>query len=588
LLVGVAGTVFGFSVVLRRPWFGTVGEPYSAFFVTWPLLFLKDWYREGLWAMKGALATNPPSIEFPTLLSRNVPLSTPPGTLIPLHFIGQLVGHEPTIAWLMVYNLVNQLAIALILALMTYLFLRQIACSRKDAGVLALVPVLLYVLLPSPLYNHQMRFWGDHAIILYFVLYIFLETLRSAVPSRHRWIGLIQAVIVFMGIFTDWFFGVLVPCVYIKRFVAGEMGRDIRSWFWKSVAFWTPFALGLLLFGLQLGYFGNFRYVFSRIQAWTNPSQNDFMSIVPKSQFWTLHMVNGFGWTGIVLLGGVTTFSLALIVWGGWQRIHKRPLNPAWAKAIPLLFLLLGPSFLYLLILPRHAACPTHYFTTLKYGVALAVGPLVLAPVVALAGFGLTPSRFSWVRLCGRDTEDTKPGISLLSILLLAIAVGYIGLEWPRVKPQFTEGVARDINYSDIGEFLRANTSYEDVVFVFSRDIENYVSVFLPFSMKTVHNGRSLYRIYDKVRDIQDPYVINILRLLDEAPPPGTELALLLSLSRDHRTWKDLQLDKIPKDMFLALCQRVNPQPPPAIPEDEMKRIMEEWVRRAAEKEKMK
>ena len=97
---------------------------------------------------------------------------------------------------------------------------------------------------------------------------------------------------------------------------------------------------------------------------------------------------------------------------------------------------------------------------------------------------------------------------------------------------------------------------------------------------------RLIYRIYDKVRDIPGPYVIDIIRLPGEAPPPGCDAAPLLALSGDHRTWNGLQLDKIPREPFLALCRRVNPQPPPKIPEAELKRIMEEWVRRTAETQK--
>ena len=588
LLVAVAGVVFAYTVALRWPWFGTVGEPYSAFFVTWPLLFSIDWYREGIWEMKAALCTNPPSIEFPTLGSRVIPLSTPPGTLIPIYIISKVVDCEPTLAWIMAYNLANQLAVALLLACLVFVFLRQIQCSQQDAGTLAIIPILLYLLLPAPLYNHQMHFWSDHAIVVYFALYLLLETLRTANDKDRRWIPVAQGLIVFMGIFTDWFFGVFVPCVYLKRLVAGEMGTNVRSWFWKSVVFWTPFALGLGLFALQISCLGGFTYVFARLRAWTNPPPNDFISIIPKSEFWTVHMANGYGWTGIVLLAVFTAFFLACLAWTLWERVHRRPLNPAIAKALGLLFLMLGPTFLYLLLLPRHAACSSHYFSTLKYGVPLATGPLVLAPVLALAWFGVTPSQFSLARLLGRSAKHAESGVSLLSFVLLAAAAGYVCLELPRVVPQFMKNVPNDVNYRDIGEFLRTNTTYEDVVFAQNSAIEGRVSLFLPFSMKTVHNGRTLYRFYEEVRDIPGPYVINILRLPGEAPVPGTDVAMLLSLSREHRTWNGLQLDKIPKEWFLAFCQRVKPQPPPVIPEDELRRIKEDIIRRAVEDQKKK
>ena len=562
LLCAVSIGVFSYTVHLRQPWFGAGGTLDSAL-MAGILLYAKNWHREGMLNVWAGMYRNPRSIEFPTLTSREINSSYPPGVVVPIHILSRLVGHEPTVSLIMAYNLFTHFLVAVLLSLTVFVFLRQIHCGYADAVVLSLIPVFVELLSPAALYHHQMGYFPDQAVIVLFVSYVFLEVLRDSATDKRllAFLSFVQALVCFGGILTDWLFAFVALCVYVKRVFRGEIGRTLFSFITRSVAFWFSFCLALTLFAAQLWVLGESRNVLQRFGLRTGLSHGKPFSLDTYARFWERHVVRGYGKIGVVLIWASLICFVLVLAYACARFLLRKKSKATMTRASALVFMLLVPCYLQVFFLSNHCAHPFHYYTALKFSVPLAATPFVLMPVLLLscfnAGIGsLSPARLK--ALAARRECTVKPKWSFLPPIMLALAGLYLYVESPRVLPQFATVVSNDERMA-AAEFVEANTGYEDVLFTWHRDLEqNSAPLYLAFSMNRVYPARSVKQVYDKVRGIEGEYVVNLLSKTGEKPPKKSDMATLISRACDQRISTGLRLDKIPKDDFLALCKELD------------------------------
>jgi len=558
LLCATAAGLFSYTVHMRRPWFGTTGT-LDAGLATGTLLAARQWYREGMVGVGAGIFRNPRSIEFPTLRSREVNSSYPPGTLLPIHCLSRLAGHEPTTALIAVYNLFTHFAIALLLSMMTFVLLRQMHYDYWSATLLSLIPIVLELLLPAPLYHHQMGFFPEQAVMILFAAYIFIEVLRDSVCDR-RWRGLLsilQAAVAFLGILTDWLFALIALCVYLKRVARREFGRGLVCFVKGSVAFWFSFGLAIALFAVQLFALGQGGALWKKFVLRAGMSGRKPLSLHLFIRFWQRHMVRGYGDLGIALLWASLLFFVAVLAYGCVRLLLRRKVNQDTSRVLGVVFMVLAPCFLHALFLRNHCAHPFHYFTALKFSVPLATVPFVLAPVLALSCLGADMRGFSAANLRALVTRrpcSSTPRWSFLPIVLLALTVGYVYAESPRILPQFKRTVP-DTGKRAIAEFIAENTQYEDVVFSPHRDLEQTISpLYLAFSMKRVYVASKLKYVYEKLQPIAGDYVVNVLVKAESPSPKDSGMRRLLSRAYDTADGPGVRLYKVRKRDFLALC----------------------------------
>jgi hypothetical protein len=305
LLFFITLGVFLYTVEIRKPWFGIIAaddEDFRYGHHQWlsgsTLKFVRIWYREGPWEARFGKIQNPRSVEFPTLLSRNPYPSYACGTIIPVYMISRLTGDEPTPSLLMSYNLLNHFAIAFFLSLTIFLLLLQLSCSGTNAFLLSGIPIVIQLLLPAPLYWHQNVFGSDQAVILPFVLFVFLEVARGS-SRRGKGFAIIwflQALLLFYGVITDWFFIFIAFVVYVKRVLNGELGSALRPFIKKSLLFWFPLILAMFLFILQLHYLGVLHLITEKFLFRAGLSQRGRMHLNGfYKQFWKGHIALGYG-----------------------------------------------------------------------------------------------------------------------------------------------------------------------------------------------------------------------------------------------------------------------------------------------------
>ncbi len=567
LLLVVSAIIFLYTVKIRESWFGTLSEGHHQWLSANTLKFSKDWYAEGAIRLKFLMLRNPRSIEFPTMLSRLPHYSYPPGCVVPIYAISKLRGHEPTTSLLMKYNLANHFLIAYLLSLTVFFFLNRLEFAYRSSFVLALIPLLPEFLLPAPLYWHQNVFFADQAIILPFVLFIFLEVIRGGIRNKFGAgiTNFFQSVVMFYGILTDWFFIIIAVTVYVKRILNGEVEKSLPAFLKLSAKYWSAGVLALILYLSQLYYSSRLGSMIHKLLFRTGLSRRGEKYFANfYDQFWSGHVGEGYGETGVLLLWGSLIVFVASLIYTGIRRFRREPTPEEIKETISLIGLLLIPCFLQVYFFKNHSAI--HDFSALKMSVPLAAVPFVLVPVLFYllvrmwSGSDLMETHGQARGFLRRRIKSSKtPGawnnlFLILSFCLLLLAGLYVGREHPRFKDFFP---GPDESLERVGRFIAANTRHDDVVF--TPDYENIVPAVPPqrlcHSMKRVYKINSILHGYEKVKGIDGRYEISILLQNGNRGRLDDSIDELISAAYDVRQAGEFSLYKIKMKKFLQIWE---------------------------------
>ena len=185
LLLVITLVIFQYTVEIREPWFAELSSnnnhtiDHHEWLTGSTIKFAKNWYNEGPLNLKFAMLEDPKSVEFLTLSSRSPYTSYPPGTILPIYISSELLGQEPSPGLVMGYDLLNHFLVSFFLCLMILFLLRNQLRFDIINSFYFIIPILIELLLPGPLYWFQNAFFSDQAVILPFVVYVFLEVIRD-------------------------------------------------------------------------------------------------------------------------------------------------------------------------------------------------------------------------------------------------------------------------------------------------------------------------------------------------------------------------------------------------------------------------
>jgi len=511
------GTViFTYTVKIRQPWFGTLSQDHHQWLTGSTLKFAKNWYNEGPASLKFAMLENPRSIEFQSLKDREIYPSYPPGVVVPFYVIGKILNREPDPAILMGYNLANQLLIAVVLSLTAFIFLRFQKFSHLSSFVFALIPLMLELLMPAPMYWHQNVVFSDQLIILPFVLFIFLEMLRGILKNKSfKVVKIIQPVIFFIGIFLDWFFVFVALFVFLKRLLNGELGKKFTEIIKNSFLFAIPALLAMSVFGYQLYVLDVFPALYQKFlfRAGINDFSKTYMSRTDFfKRFWVEHMSQNYSVFTTWLLWGALAVVILSLLYLATRYISKKHPSQHLKDLIFLASLFILPVFTKIYFLKQHSW--DHDFTTLAFSPAIALIPLVLFP----AGILLVILKYK------KNIKFSRIS-AVVSIISFILACLYISSVFPKYKNQFPEP---NLQYKIIGDFLIANTTYSDVLFSPNFEISSFIyPQQLSYSKKRVYLVKSATEIKKITEKIRAPYNIKIFFRIDTAVQTQWESSLL-------------------------------------------------------------
>lgn len=556
LLLAAGLILFGSTAGIRRPWFNTLGDRYTAWQLTSPLAAALNWHREGYLRLRGLMYPNPASVEFPTLETRGPITSHPPGMLAPLYGISRLAGVQPSLALLMGYNLAHHFLIALILALMAFTILRQVGCDRWDYYLLCGIPLVLYFFLPGPLYQHQMRFTPNHAVLVYFSLYVWLEMLRDFGGGKRLtlFLGFLQGVTAFLGFWTDWFFGFVALCVYLKRLARGELGPGVKGFAVNSVVWAAPLALALAVFAVQLSSVSGVEGAVLALTGWLNsPPKRELVPwLVIMIFFWKGLMEDCFGQAGIALLGVSLVIFMGYALGAALRRLLRKPPNTPRNTVLAAMWMLTAPCLFHQFIYYRFSSSALTPSCMLKFAALLALIPFVLLPL-------LVACRFKAGGASGLPRGGRGSLVARWPVAALGLACGFAAMEAPGIRPLFArETPEADLRWPWVyAQFIAENTRYEDIVF----GSEPFMAIdtkspFLPLAMKRVYLALSPSEILDRLALVEADYTFCITTPRGVQTKPGTPLEQLLRRSYERQVSNQFALYRIRKQDALEVLER--------------------------------
>lgn len=565
LLVVFTGVVFGITVYQRAQWFGYVHPNTEGTMTAVTVVGARNWLDEGIFRLRLGQYWEPVSIETPTLEQRTPYVSFPPGAIVAVYVVARVTGLRPSVEMVMVYNLANQLCVAVVLCLLVFAALRRMGYGHVPATMLSTIPAFLYLLVPTSFFEHQMGYYSDQAVMLPYVLYVLLEVLRTPRMSKRagRALSVGQGALAFCGILSDWLFAFVALCMYVVRALKGGFGRKPLVFVGRSALFWLPIAVALVLFALQLYSLDAFDDVFARFQDRAGKerpllglapgprevSAQRFFSFSLGTLFWQEFYRRGLGPFGLVLTFG----SLAgLVGLGGYlvvQRLRGKRVSEALSIAVAIMFMGLGPCLLYYQVFKNHCSFLFHFFTTLKFAVPMAIVPFVLLPATLLC---LARTEEGPLRGARRTASLVMASV----LVVLAAAYAYVQSEnryfyFPKIKRE----------HKAIGNFIAAHTGYEDIVFSPDYWITAKWPQRLVYTWKLVHKihyAHPAREIYDTVKDIDGAYVINLFSPGPEHYEELYKLERIAALSYEHIEEGDFHLRRIRKRDFLTLCQELD------------------------------
>ncbi|MBF0532362.1 MAG: hypothetical protein HQL23_04610 [Candidatus Omnitrophica bacterium] len=533
-LIAAILPVFVYTMHIRRPWFGILSKDKHQWSTASTMKFTEYWLRESPAKLKFGLIENPRSVEMPTLQSRVPYQSYPPGTIIGVYIFCRVLHRDPTAALVMSYNLANHLAVTIVLALTVLFFFYFRRENIFLSFLFALLPAAVYLLLPGPLYYHQNVFFSDAAIILPFALILFLELCRDNCrsPKARMVIDVLLTLVFIGGILTDWFILCVAGCLFVKRWVTGEMrGVSLRQTVGRIFLFWLPFFTVIAVFILQLYVLGILGKVKERVGEHTGlfKAKGEFnFTIFFKEKFWPEHIVDYFGHYGPAIIQGMFAALLILLAALLFCRMTRRRVPDAVRQIAGLGSLALFPCYLYTYALKGHAAI--HGFTAMKFAIPVCLMLFVLLPYLF---FFVLPSE-----LWGRRPHPLT--LWVLFLICAALTFVYLKKEHPRYAKMFPAPFPL---FETLGKFFRENTLYQDMVFSPDGMIGFNPPQYLAYTGKRMYEFHKIWHIYYMTREIHEPFDIDIM-IIDPASVDA-ELAVFLKQAYVMRQLGPMRLYKI-------------------------------------------
>ena len=229
-------TFFAITIGLRWRQFD---QPYTDF--TWitahSQLIVDNWLENGFWNERGLSFLNPPSIEFPSLLSRHPYVSYPCGAQWPVYILAKVLDRPVTPGVFHIWGLVWHGCIGLFLIGGLWLFDAKGQEPERSLG--AFLPGFVWAGGRASLTFFPTMWYADIVVLLPFVLVGLIEVIvaRALLRERYlRWLTWSLPVLIFWGTYTDWLFVPFVAVIFLYRLLRLRSIRATFSTFVWQVA----------------------------------------------------------------------------------------------------------------------------------------------------------------------------------------------------------------------------------------------------------------------------------------------------------------------------------------------------------------
>lgn len=528
LLVVTLFTSFFFarSVVVRDRWIvptfmGSLGDDGTA----WCLLWVNNWLKEGPMKLRFSSYNYPDTIETPTLDKRRFYASYPPGAVLPVYLLFKFLdfsGIVPEIydkrgtqlLLITFYNYLQHFLLVLLLCGIVFVVCRKLEFDRLNSTLLAITPAIIQFHNQNSLYFHHQNYY--HPILLLpFVAYIFLEILRITHDARA--VRILQPIVMFWGGLTNYLFVILIITVYATRIIRKEICLPISlqkglHWARQSFLFFTPLLLVVFLVIYQIWHYshniahtpfwethtnsaGDKDMLSNIIRRMGVTEELDHIVLYLRTLFFD-RLYNEYMLSGFLMLYG--TFYLAVTN-------RSRKLNSNFNLPSFTYLLLFVPSCAYSLLLMQADAYGTHQHSSLKFGLALSVS-FAFAPI-----FFMQMMRKNYLKSAINLTSQKSISVATLLAVVASLIYAYVQCyDRDSLFKRFTPPIWKHVV---VGDFVRRNTKYQDVIFSSDYFMRGYRYDYFHFPDKVIHEAYNLNQVYHKTREIKKSFTIKILYL---------------------------------------------------------------------------
>ena len=545
LLVITLFTTFFFarSVTVRERWIVPTFTKafYGSFTAAWhsrgtshALITVNNWLKENPVNLGFGRYYYPPSVEIPTLDGRYFYGSYPPGSTIQLYILFKLLdftGFIPDfyekrgvqLLLVILYKYILHFLTAMLLCIMVFFVCRKLDFDYLNSTLVATIPAIVQFHNAGTLYWNHFLYNEFVVVLLPFVLYIFLEVLRVVCisPKGPAFVRILQPLVMFWGMFTDWLFVFVILTVYIMRIIKKEIDlpvslRQCIHWAKQSSLFFLPSLLAVALWLCQIAYYSqyiapqyslldipvsSFRFTFLRnllFKMGALAFDGEVTSIWQYLSYYKLSLFmlirHDYAISGLLMIYSVFYMAIRCC------KLINNHLN----IAVSTYLMLFIPCLVNHLFFAR--AFSDHSFSPLVFSPSLSIS-FAFAPIFVLQIMKkshLIPA----IRFLNKKSITIVALAGFTSSILYGYAQVYNKLP---VTKMFTPP---DLMAKAVGDFVRINTGYSDVVFskdyyFFDRDGNTFYTVY--FSDKVINNFSNLDHVYHKTKSIEQDFTVRIL-----------------------------------------------------------------------------
>lgn len=536
--------MFSVSVNMRAEYKDYVSTGHHHHLTATSVIFTNNWLDDGIINDHFAMMPNPESVEFETLKDRSFYDSYPPGCILPLYILAKLMGKsEITFGFVQRWNLFNQYAITLLLAFIVYLMFIRMKKNIYIGFITAVIPVVINLFMPAPFYFFHSVYFSDQAVLLPFVLTVFLEILRLFIDGKkgRKILAICEGVVIFFGTLTDYLYVCFLVVLYVKRLLMKEISfKNVGAFIIDSVKLAAPALVAMGLFIIQIVVNGPVR-ILEMFLYRTGFQESPWITHFERV-FWKDHMGAGYGAYSRFILKAALVIVVVMILAYICLKLFKKYENKNIAEVLSVAAMLIIPCFMQVYLLKNHSAI--HDFSSLKFSIVLSLVPYVLLPIA-----------ITWFIEDIIKQKNPKAKPVLMEVLLVALVVwncfNVATFHKENAKSFFPEP---ELKYEKVGNFLRENTDFNDVVFSnnYVIDESNNCPQSIAFSKKRVYKVEGIEEIYNKVKNISNDYTVNIFSYSGEA---GGFMAEIVQEAFEHEQKEGMHLYKISKEDFMTLVE---------------------------------
>lgn len=537
----IVTVLFAFSVNMRSEYTGYVSLGHHHHLTGTSVLFANNWLNDGIFADGFGMIINPKSIEFADNKERGFYDSYPSGAVFPLYALAKISGtKEISFGFVQRWNMFNQYMITLLMALIIYFSFLRAKLKPYIGFIASLVPSAVILFEPSPYYFLHSVYFADQAVLLPFVLTVFLEMLRTDAEKK-RLISVLEGIVIFFGVMTDYLFICLVLVIYAKRLLLGEITvKSPGAWFRESAAFAAPSVAAVVLFAVQLAFNGPKRILHQFLLRTGIRVDDDgnWIARFPQN-FWKTYIIDGYGKNADIIFKTalvITVLAVAVcIAVRLWKKRGNKEITALLSPAAMIIF----PCFMQVYLLRHHSS--VHDFSALKFSLVLSAAYSLIPAVITEA-----------IRSAARLKRQVLTCIAAAAFTAVCCVSVYAAHN-AKAEYFFPEPNAED---AAVSEFVNRYTDYDDVVFSDRYSIEDSDTdpPKIALSMKRVYYTETIAEAYNKVKDIGGEYTIDIL---DFGGGSGNEeIYSMKSAAYETIVDGDMSLYKIRKEDFLGLVNR--------------------------------